>query len=69
MNSSYISTSIFNEKNSYYSIDDNTRLKNLRFSQAFKNSKEFTAKLGNLISTRDNLRKANLNPNHDFDDK
>jgi hypothetical protein len=64
MNSSYISSSIFQDKNSVFILEEDEKIKSIRLSQAFKNvhSKDFTSKLGNLISTRDNLRKANLNP-------
>jgi len=63
MNSSYISSSIFNDKYSHFSIEDDQKIKSLKFSHAFKsvNNKDFTAKLSNLMKTRDNLRKANLN--------
>lgn len=64
MNSSYISSSIFHDKQSYFSQDEETKVKSLRFSQALKNipGKNFSSKLNNLISTRDNLRKSTQNP-------
>lgn len=61
-----MSSSIFNEKNSYCNLEDTTRIKNMRLSNVFKNvyGKDFSSSINNLISARDNLRKENSNINY-----
>ena len=63
MNSSYISSSIFNEKSNSLIIEDSVRLKNIKMSHVFKNlsTKDLSSNLNNLLVSRNNLRLINSN--------
>ena len=62
MNSTYISSSIFNDKSNYVYTDDFTKLKNTRVDKSLRNfySKDFSSNLKNIIINRDHMKKINV---------
>ena len=62
MNSTYISSSIFNDKSNYVYTVDFTKLKNTRVDKSLRNfySKDFSSNLKNIIINRDHMKKINV---------